>query len=252
MSRSRQGEFASAGGWRGRAERQQEADGIERGDPDIRRPDAEGGEQAGAGERADDAGRIRCGARQAHRAHELVLRDGLADQRVAHHQVGLADQAAQRGDDEDGGGLHRAGKGQRHQQRRHRAIEGPHHAQQGAVADAVADQAEDRREQRADVLQRGEKGQQQHRLSLDQDVPAEDQHLHLLRPGGREIGRPLEAEAADPEWRQHRAARRGRVGHLPGPTPFRPGRRRRPARRRARPDWAGTCRSAAPPSTPRR
>ena len=52
---------------------------------------------------------------------------------------------------------------------------------------------------------------QQHRTGLDQHVPAEDQRLHLERPRGEQIGRPLEPEARNPEWREHRRPRAVRV-----------------------------------------
>jgi hypothetical protein len=75
------------------------------------------------------------------------------------------------------------------------------------MADPVARHAEERRQQRAEILQRPEEGQRQYRTGLDQDVPAEDEVLHLDAPGGQQIGRPLETKAAHPERRQHRGGR---------------------------------------------
>ena len=76
------------------------------------------------------------------------------------------------------------------------------------MADAVADHAEHRRDQRADIIERGEHRQQQHRSGLDQHVPAEDQRLHLERPRCEQIGRPLEAVVPDLEGCQ--CGQRGR------------------------------------------
>ena len=76
-------------------------------------------------------------------------------------------------------------------------------AKQGAVPDAVAGQAEERREQRAEPGQRGDQHQLLHRAGGVEDVPAEDQRLHLERPRGGEVRRPLEAEAAHGKRRRH-------------------------------------------------
>src|SRR5437763_4760170 len=79
------------------------------------------------------------------------------------------------------------------------------------MPDPVARHAKHRREQRPEILQRPEQRQRQYRAGLDQDVPAEHEVLHLDAPGGQEIGRPLKAEAAHPERRQHRGG--GEQGH---------------------------------------
>ena len=89
------------------------------------------------------------------------------------------------------------GQRQRHQHRRQHRIGRAHHREQVAVADAVADHAEHRRHQRADIAERSEHREQQHRSGLDQHIPAENQRLHLERPGGEQIGRPLEAVVPD-------------------------------------------------------
>src|SRR5882757_962238 len=72
----------------------------------------------------------------------------------------------------------------------------------------VPDHPEYRRDQRPDILQRCQHGQQQHRAGLDHDVPAEHKRLDLKRPGGEQIGRPLKAVVADAEWRERGSPRR--------------------------------------------
>ena len=61
---------------------------------------------------------------------------------------------------------------------------------------------------RAGELQGPERGEQEHRIGGDQHVPPEDQRFHLERPGGQQVRRPLETEAADAKRRQHAAAAR--------------------------------------------
>ena len=93
----------------------------------------------------------------------------------------------------------------------------PHAEQQRFVPEAVADDAVDRRDQGAEILQRAEHREPEHRSGLDQHVPGEDDRLHLERPRGEQIGRPLETEAARRERRKHREARdagNGRVGRI--------------------------------------
>ena len=75
------------------------------------------------------------------------------------------------------------------------------------MPDAVPDHAEYRRDQCPDILQRCEHGKQKHRTGLDQDVPAEHKRLHLERPGGEQIGRPLKTIVADVEWRERGSPR---------------------------------------------
>jgi hypothetical protein len=70
-------------------------------------------------------------------------------------------------------------------------------AYQIAMPDAVADHPEQWRDQGSPVIERGQHGEQQHRPGLDHHVPAEDERLHLERPGGEQIGRPLKAIIAD-------------------------------------------------------
>src|SRR5882724_7104093 len=70
-------------------------------------------------------------------------------------------------------------------------------AYQIAVSDAVADHPEQRSDQGSPVIERGQHGEQQHRSGLDHHIPAEDKRLHLERPGGEQIGRPLKAIIAD-------------------------------------------------------
>ncbi len=117
-------------------------------------------------------------------------------------------------DAEDGKRAQRAGKRDCHQRRRHHHVEGAHGAQEVAVADTIGDDAEGGRQQRADVQERPEQRQQPHRAGLDQDVPAQDERLHLEGAGGEEVGRPLKAEAANLERCQHRRAERARSRRL--------------------------------------
>ncbi len=67
------------------------------------------------------------------------------------------------------------------------------------MTDAVAGDAEHRGHQRADIAERGEHREQQHRAGLDQHIPAENERLHLESPRGEQIGRPLETVIPDPE-----------------------------------------------------
>ena len=97
---------------------------------------------------------------------------------------------------------------QRHRGRGQRRVDKAHHDEEIAVTHAVPDHPEHRRDQGADILQRGEHGQQQHRAGLDHDVPAEHQRLDLERPGGEQIGRPLKAIVSDAEWREDGSPRR--------------------------------------------
>src|SRR6185503_7896291 len=69
-----------------------------------------------------------------------------------------------------------------------------------------AEHAEHRRGQRAEELQRAEDRQEQHGAGLRDDVPAEDDGLHLRGPRGQQVGRPLEAEAADAKGAEHQAS----------------------------------------------
>ena len=89
---------------------------------------------------------------------------------------------------------------QRHQRRGQHGVSRAHHRQEVAVADAVANHAEHRRHQRADITKRSEHREQQYRSGLDQHVPAEDQRLHLERPRGEQIGGPLKTIISDAEW----------------------------------------------------
>jgi hypothetical protein len=75
------------------------------------------------------------------------------------------------------------------------------------MADAIADNAEQRGDQGSDVAQRSEDRQQEHRSGRHKDVPAENEVLHLERPGREQIGRPLEAVVADAKWRKRGRAR---------------------------------------------
>ena len=94
-----------------------------------------------------------------------------------------------------------AGEGQDHQERGEGGEGRAHRAEHDPAAEAIAEHAEHRRGQGAQLLQRGEDGEEQHRAGVDHHVPAEDERLHLERPRGEEIGGHLEAEAADAERR---------------------------------------------------
>ena len=96
-------------------------------------------------------------------------------------------------------GLKCTGEGDRHEGCRQHDINGAHGAQYVAMADAVAGHAENRRHDGADEQEGAEDGQHQHRVGLDQHVPAEDQRLHFEGAGGEQVGGPLEAEAPDAE-----------------------------------------------------
>ena len=129
-----------------------------------------------------------------------VGRDRLADERVAHHEIVGAHDAGQRGEREDPGGRQ------------------PRRSRPGAVT-ALARRRRSRASRRAWArppsrspstpnmgaarvprnCSEPKSGEQQHRAGLHHDVPAQDDRLHLERPGGEEIGGPLEAEAADAE-----------------------------------------------------
>jgi hypothetical protein len=66
-------------------------------------------------------------------------------------------------------------------------------------ADAVAGDAEERREHGADPHQRAEADEPLDRAGRGEDVPAEDQRFHLEADRRGEVRRPLEAEAAHGE-----------------------------------------------------
>ena len=125
----------------------------------------------------------------------------------AHPEIRRTHDAHQCSDDQYVHRVQDARESEGHQRDCQCRIDGPHDTEQVAVADPVAHDAEDRRKQGADILQRGIHGEHQHRSGFDQHVPAEDQRLHLERPRSREISGPLEPEAADAERREHRESR---------------------------------------------
>src|SRR2546430_9407549 len=67
------------------------------------------------------------------------------------------------------------------------------------MTDAVTHHAEHRCNQSADEIERRKDRQQQDRSGLDQDIPAEDERLHLESPRGEQIGGPLETVIPDTE-----------------------------------------------------
>ena len=178
------------------AERQGEAGQIEDRDEDIRAPDAESGHQRGPGKRAGDPRGVHGRAGHPDSPHQVIARDGVADQGIAHHLVVRTEDATERRGDEHERRRQHVGEAQDHQDRRQEREARPHAAEHGASAQAVAERPEHRRGQRAELLQRAERGEQEHRPRAHHHVPAEDQRLHLEGPGREEIGGPLEAEAA--------------------------------------------------------
>jgi hypothetical protein len=180
--------------------------------PSRRSFHAEPREQAGAGQRAGDARGVGGDARHPHGASQLFARHGVGDQRGAQAQVGRPHQAHQADHDQHDDGIERAGEGERHQRGRDGGIAEPHAGQEVARADAVAHDAEDRRDQRAAMLQGAEQRQQHDRAGLDQHVPAENQELHFQRPRRQQVGGPLEAVAARLERRERRLHRKAEPG----------------------------------------
>jgi hypothetical protein len=150
-----------------------------------------------ASHKAACEGRVSGGARRTHRADKAVRRHGVGDQRASHGEVRRPDQARDHGDDKDVHGTQRTGEGKQHHRQRQYRIDGAHRAEHDAMTDPVTRHAEHRRDQRAKILQRTEQREQQHRAGLGQDVPAEDQVLHLAAPRGEQVGWILEAEAAN-------------------------------------------------------
>jgi hypothetical protein len=99
--------------------------------------------------------------------------------------------------------LQGVGERERGQHRGQDGIDAAREAQHVAVPDAVARQAEERREQRAEPGERGDGRELLHRAGGDQHIPAEDQRFHLERPRGEQVRRPLKAEAAHGKGRRH-------------------------------------------------
>ena len=181
------------------AQRQQRRHDIKTDDRRIGGAHAERGEQPGAGERAGNARGVHGGAGDADCADQEIVRHDGRHQRAAHAKVRGPDQAHQHRNDENVRRPQGASQHQCQQRRRQHRVDGAHHRKQVAVADTIAHHPEHRRNQRADIAERGEQGEQQHRAGLDQHVPAEDQRLHLERPGGEQICGPLEAVIPDAE-----------------------------------------------------
>ena len=127
------------------------------------------------------------------------MRHDGSDQRAAYAEIRRPHQSHDRGDDEDVIRGQVARQRQRHQRPREQRISRAHHGEQVAVADAVADHAEHRRDQRADIGERGKRRQKHDRFGLDQHIPAENERLHLERPRGEQVGGPLETVIPDAE-----------------------------------------------------
>jgi hypothetical protein len=93
------------------------------------------------------------------------------------------------------------------------------------MPDAIPDHAEHGRDQRANIVERGQNHQQQDRAGLHHHVPAENERLHLERPGGEQVGRPLETTVAGAEGPQRGTTRKlplnaRRRGSCVPPRPF--------------------------------
>jgi hypothetical protein len=111
---------------------------------------------------------------------------------------------------------------QRHQRGGQHRIGRAHHGEQIAMTDAVTHHAEHRRDQRANVSKGGKQGQQQHRSGLDQHIPAENERLHLERPRGEQIGRPLETVIPDAEGSERGRPRGSAQNSIPRFIAFHP------------------------------
>ena len=94
-------------------------------------------------------------------------------------------------------GVNRPAKREDHQERRQDRERRAQAAEHRATAQAVAEHAEHRRDERPQELQRAEQREEQHGPRVDHHVPAEDERLHLERPRREEIGGELKAEASD-------------------------------------------------------
>jgi hypothetical protein len=100
----------------------------------------------------------------------------------ANAEIGRPHEAGHRRQHENEDRIEHARQRQQRDGRGDHAIGRAHAGEQIAMADAVADRAEHRGDERADIDQRRKQRQKQHRSGLDQDVPAENDRLHLERP----------------------------------------------------------------------
>ena len=187
-------------GGRHHAKRQRGGDNIKSNDRHIGRSHSERGEQSGAAQGTGNARGIHRRPGKTDRPDQLIVRHDGRDQRTTHTEIGRPDDTHQRRDDKDEQRIEMTGQRQRHQRGGKRCIARAHHRQQIAMADAIADDAEHRGHQRADIAKGSKHGEQQDRPGLDQHVPAENERLHLESPRGEQIGRPLETIIPDPEW----------------------------------------------------
>ena len=155
-----------------------------------------------AGQRAHNSRRVQIRATEAQRAHQVFGRHGIGDQRVAHRHVRRAYKSRQERDRKDMPGRERVCHGEGEDDGGEHAIERSHGTQHGASTEHIARDAEEWRQQRAEILERAIERQKENRFRLDQDVPTEYQVLHLECPGRQHVGRPLEPEAAHREGRE--------------------------------------------------
>lgn len=76
------------------------------------------------------------------------------------------------------------------------------------MADAVADHAEHRRHQRADITKRSEHREQQYRAGLTNTYQPRISVPSFERPRGEQIGGPLKTIISDMEWCERGRPRR--------------------------------------------
>ena len=209
----------------GVAEHQERADGIERRDDHVGWRHSEQRHDACARERASHACRILRGARHREPAHQRIVGHAFGDQRATHTKVGGPHETHHQCDDNHHAGADVTGENESEQRRGEHRIGRAHREQERLVAEPVTGDAIKRRDQSAEILRSTEQREPNDRFRLDQYVPAKDDRLHLERPRGEQIGRPLETKAAHPERGQHgraRARRRRRgdlrlLERIPGP-----------------------------------
>ena len=157
-------------------------------------------------QRAKHARRILRGARHTGRADDVSGGHGFAEHRIAQHQIRRAQHAQYRADQKNLERHQRAGDAQRHGDQRGGGITRAQRTVCFFVADALAGDAQHRRHQRAQISECAEQRQHHHRFGFDEDEPGEQDILHLLRPRGHQIRRPLKAKAPHAEGREHRGA----------------------------------------------
>ena len=145
------------------------------------------------------------------RSHQMLRRQGGADQGAAHADVRRPHHPGQRRHAQHHGGVQLADEGEHQDDAGHAGIGHTQGGQHPAQAQPVPQHAHHGRHQGAHVHQRAEQRQQHHRARFHQHVPPQDQRLHLHGPGREEIGRPQEPEAARAKRRQSRGGAQRRT-----------------------------------------